>query len=74
MRPFQIVEILEGLVFPTLSLEKKREIISVATRAITDAISDPPTSFRSPFLSFDLKTITILTELGYSIILLNGRR
>ena len=56
-----------GLNFPKLTFTQKREIIQQATQAITTATGNPPASFRAPYLSFDLESITILKEFGYTV-------
>lgn len=57
----------DGLIFPLLKIDDKRDLIERATQAVAVASECQPSSFRAPYLSFDRDTLAILAEIGYTI-------
>ena len=49
----------------TLSAEEEREEIEKATRAVTQALGEPPKGWVSPVFSITPRTLPIIEELGY---------
>lgn len=56
-----------GLEFPPLTSRRKRELLVMATEAVSAASGMTPQSFRAPYLSFDDKLAEMLVDLGYRV-------
>jgi hypothetical protein len=57
----------EGLNFPHLSFERKKEILCSTTKVVAAASFCQPRSFRCPYLSFNQEIANYLPDLGYTV-------